>query len=543
LSREYDLLIKNGSIVDGTGAPYFKGDIGIRDGRIVRVGLNLGGDSLKVIDAGGLAVAPGFIDIHNHSDLTILAIPTADSYVMQGVTTAVVGNCGLSMAPVNPANLDLLRRYLAPFLVPGYDYGWDWRTLNEYLGKVEKRGSSMNIAPLVGHGTIRIAVKGFDSSKPTEKELDEMRNLLRQAIRDGAWGLSSGLIYPPGTYSTTWELIELTKVLKEFPIRLIYTSHIRNEGDKLVEAVEEAITIGEKADVPVEISHHKASGKRNWGKLTATLREMERARRKGVEVNCDVYPYIAGSTTIMALLPGWVLEGGVGKALERLKDEEVRRRIRDDIEEDRFKEGENWIKMCGWDGVYIAGCPSAPEYEGKSLREILGGCGDIYEGFFNLLINIGGGASIVIFYGDEEDMEIVLRSPLSSFCSDSWATAPRMGGKPHPRVYGTFPRVLGRYVRERRILSLEEAVRKMTSLPAGKLGLQDRGLIREGFWADIVVFDPNTVMDKATYQDPHQYPQGIHYVIVNGQVVVERGNHTGRLPGKVLRNPISISGA
>mgnify|MGYP000070600594 CR=1 FL=1 len=536
--EEYDILVKNGIIIDGTGAPYFKGDIGIRNGRIIRVGCNLRGDAAKVIDASGLVVAPGFIDIHSHSDFTILAIPTADSLVMQGVTTAVVGNCGMSMAPVNPANLDLLKRYLGPFLVPGFDYGWDWRTLGEFYKKVEERGTSVNLAPLVGQGTIRIAVKGFDPSKPTKEELDEMKELLRGAIRDGAWGLSAGLIYPPGSYTTTEELIELVKVLKEFPARLIFTVHIRNEGDRLMESVEEVITIAERTGVPAEISHHKAVGKRNWGKVTATLREIERARRRGVEVNCDVYPYIAGSTTIMASLPGWVLEGGVEKALERLRDKEVRKRIREDIEKDKFEQGENWIKLCGWDGIYIASCPSAPEYEGKSLKEILSKWEDPYEGFFEFLLRIRGNAAVILFYGDEEDMETILRNPVSCIGSDSWTTAPQLGGKPHPRAYGTFPRVLGRYVREKKVLSLEEAIRKMTSLPAGKLGLQDRGLIREGFWADILIFDPNTVTDRATYQDPHQFPEGIHYVIVNGQIVVEKGKHTGKLPGKVLRNPL-----
>jgi len=368
-----------------------------------------------------------------------------------------------------------------------------------------------------------------------------MKNLLRQAIRDGAWGFSTGLIYPPGTYSTTKELIELAKVLKEFPIRLIYTTHMRNEGNKLMEAVEEAIRIGEEAGVPVEISHHKASGKSNWGKVTATLREMERARNRGVEVNCDVYPYIAGSTTIMSLLPNWVMEQGVEKALEKLKNVEMRKRIKEEIEEDKFKEGENWIKACGWEGIYIASCTLVPEYEGKSLKEILGRYEDLYEGFFDWLASIKGNASMVIFYGEEEDMETVLRSSLSSVCSDSWVTAPRIGGKPHPRAYGTFPRVLGRYVRERKILTLEEAIRKMTSLPAGKLGLQDRGLIREGFWADIVIFDPREISDKSSYQDPHQYPVGIPYVLVNGQVVVEEGKHTGALPGKVVRNPLTYT--
>jgi len=539
LTKEYDVLIKEGMIVDGTGNPYFKGDIGIKNKKIVQVGSDLGGDALRVIDAKGRVVAPGFIDLHNHSDMTILAVPSAESYVMQGVTTAVVGNCGLSMGPTNPDKVSLLKEYLLPFLAPGYDYGWDWKTSGEYFKKVEERGIALNLAPLVGQGTLRIAVKGFDSGEPTKEELDEMKNLLRQDIRDGAWGLSTGLIYPPGSYSTTQELIELAKVLKEFPIRLIYTSHIRNEGNKLMESVEEAIRIGEEAGIPVEISHHKASGKHNWGKVNATLREMKKARDRGVEVNCDVYPYIAGSTSIPSLLPGWVLVGGMGEAVKRLKNEEMRKRIKETIEKDTFEEGEDWIKACGWEGIHIATCAIAPEYEGKSLKEILGKSEDIYKSFFDWLVSIELKATMVIFFGQEEDMETILRSPLSSVISDAWATAPRIGGKPHPRAYGTFPRVLGRYVRERRVLTLEEAIRKMTSLPAGKLGLQDRGLIRQGFSADIVIFDPEEILDTATYEDPTQYPVGIDYVLVNGQVVAEQGKYTGVLPGKILRNPLT----
>ncbi len=532
--HEYDILIKNGFIVDGSGAPYLKGDVGIKDGRIVRIGLDLGRHAAKVIDAKGLVVAPGFIDIHSHADLTILAVPHADSTVSQGVTTAVGGNCGLSMAPLNPKTSALLKEYLSPFLVPGYDYGWDWRTLGDFHRKLEERKIAINLALLVGHGTLRIAVKGFDPSPLTKEEMDEMKALLRQSILDGAWGLSTGLIYPPGSYASTGEIIELTKVLKEFPVRLTYLSHIRNEGKYLIEAVEEAIEIGEKAGVPVQISHHKASGRSNWGKTSATLRLMERARSRGVEVSCDVYPYIAGSTTIMSLLPNWVLEGGVEKALERLKDPEMRRRIKEEVEEDRVK-GENWIKGCGWEGIYVSSCPVAPEYEGKSLKEILSGHSDLYEGLFDWLIKIGGKASMILFFGDEEDMETVLRHPLSCVGSDSWTTSPKVGGRPHPRAYGTFPRVLGRYVREKKVLSLEEAVMKMTLIPASKLGLWDRGLVREGFKADIVVFDPNTITDNATYTDPHQRPSGIRYVIVNGEVVVEEGGLTGKLPGRVLK--------
>jgi N-acyl-D-aspartate/D-glutamate deacylase len=347
--------------------------------------------------------------------------------------------------------------------------------------------------------------------------------------------MSTGLIYPPGTYSSTEELIELASVLKKYGA--IYTTHMRNEGDKLIESVEEAIKIGEGNNIAVEISHHKTSGRTNWGKVNATLRAMEQARERGVEVNCDVYPYTAGSTTITAVLHTWALEGGVGQMLERLKRKETRERIRKESAEGTMK-GENWIKAAGWDGIVIGECPSKKQYEGKSLEKILkekNRLNEPYEGLFDWLLEVEGNATMVIFVMDEADVRTVMSSPLSSIISDSWATAPTAGGKPHPRAYGTFPRVLGRYVREEKILTLEDAIRKMTSLPAGKLGLQDRGIIKEGFWADIVVFDPDKIKDKATYADPHQYPEGIDYVIVNGQVAVDHGTLTGARPGKVLR--------
>lgn len=534
MAESFDILIKDGNVIDGTGSLWFRKDIGIGEGKIKRVGLTTE-NGKKTIDAKGMVVSPGFIDLHNHTDLTILPYPNAESYIMQGVATVVVGNCGLSVAPVNTGKVDLLKRYLSPFLKSGFDYGWDWRTLEEYYKKVERQGTSLNLALLAGQGTIRLAVKGFDSNEASKEEMNEMKQLLEQSLEEGAFGMSTGLIYPPGTYSSTEELIELASVLKKYGG--IYATHMRNEGDKLIESVEEAIRIGEENNIAVEISHHKTSGRTNWGKINATLRAMEQARERGVEVNCDVYPYTAGSTTITAVLPTWALAGGVGDMLERLKRKETRERIKKESAEGTMK-GENWIKAAGWDGIVIGECPSKKEYEGKSLEKILKEKNRIdepYEGFFDWLLEIEGNATMVIFVMDEADVRTVMSSPLSSIISDSWATAPSGGGKPHPRAYGTFPRVLGKYVREEKILTLENAIRKMTSLPAGKLGLQDRGIIKEGFWADIVVFDPDRIKDKATYAEPHQYPEGIDYVIVNGQVAVDHGTLTGARSGKVLR--------
>jgi len=534
MAELFDILIKDGNVIDGTGSLWFKKDIGISEGKIKGVGF-IAEKGKKTIDAKGMVVSPGFIDLHNHTDLSILPHPNAESYIMQGVTTVVVGNCGLSMAPVNPGKVELLKRYLSPFLASGFDYGWNWRTLREYHEKVQKLGTSLNLAPLAGQGTIRLAVKGFDSNEASKEEMNQMKKLLEQSLEDGAFGMSTGLIYPPGTYSSTEELIELASVLTRYGA--LYTTHMRNEGDRLMEAVEEAIRIGEENNIAVEISHHKASGRTNWGKINATLRAMEQARKRGVEVNCDVYPYTAGSTTITAVLPTWALEGGVENMLERLKSKETREVIKRESVEGTMK-GENWIKAAGWNGIVIGECSSKKQYEGKSLEEILkeqNRFNKPYEGFFDWLLEIEGNATMVIFVMDEADVKTVMSSPLSSIISDSWATAPSAGGKPHPRVYGTFPRVLGKYVREEKILTLQDAIRKMTSLPAGKLGLQNRGIIKEGFWADIVVFDPDKIKDKATYSDPHQYPEGINYVIVNGQIVVENGRLTGVRPGKALR--------
>jgi len=529
----FDLVIKGGRVLDGTGNPWLKKDVGISKGKIKRVGYIE--DSGKTMDAEGMIVAPGFIDLHNHSDTSILAYPGCESYIMQGVTTAVVGNCGMAPAPVNPDNLASLQRYLSSFGGGKSDRQPKWRTQAEFYGVVEKQGIAMNLAPFVGQGTVRLAIKGFDDTEATGEEMKEMKTLVVQGLEEGAFGLSTGLIYPPGSYSSTEELIELASVVRKYGG--IYASHIRNEGSSLIEAVEEAIRIGEENDIPVEIVHHKASGRANWGKVNATLRMMEQARQRGIEVNCDVYPYTAGSTTIMAMLPIWTMEGGVEKMLARLKASKTRETIIREMSSGPMA-GLEGIRNAGWDAIFISVCGVKKEYEGKHLEEILKGTNrfdDPYQGLLDLLLEIEGNASTVMFMMDEADVRTVMASPLSSIISDSGVTAPRAGGKPHPRAYGTFPRVLGKYVREEKLLTLEEAVKKMTSLPAGKAGLNDRGIIKEGFWADIVVFDADTIEDKATYTDPHQYPEGIEYVLVNGQLVVDQGELAAAKPGRALK--------
>lgn len=529
----FDLIIKGAKVLDGTGNPWFRRDIGISKGKIKLLG-RVTVEAKEIINAEGLTVSPGFVDLHNHNDLSVLAYPNLESHLMQGVTTSVTGNCGLTMAPINARNLDLLRTYLAPFLKPSIDYGWDWQSVKDYFQKVETQGISMNLVPLVGQGTIRLAVKGFDSSKPSPEEMLQMKKLVAQSLEEGCFGMSSGLFYPPGSYSSTEELIELASVLKQYGA--IYTIHLRNESNKLIESVEEAIRIAEENDIPLEISHHKAAGRMNWGKVNGALKLMTEARQRGVEVNCDVYPYVAGSTMINSLLPTWVLEGGTARMLERLQDRGEREIIENEIAEGTMQ-GENWIKSIGWNNIIIGSCPINNKYEGKSLEQIFrekGSFKTAHQTFFDWLLEISGDAIMILFGMDENDVRTVISSPLSSIITDAWATSPSGGGKPHPRAYGTFPRAIRKYVREEKVLTLEEAIRKMTSLPAMKVGLKDRGIIREGFWADLLIFDADIISDSASFTEPHQYPEGISHIIVNGQVVAKNGKLTGVQAGRVL---------
>ena len=534
MNNNFDILIKEGSVIDGTGIPSYKTDIGIREGKIKKVG-HVSGTTDRMIDASRLIISPGFIDIHNHADHAILAFPNAECYIMQGVTTSLVGNCGLSMAPINSDYLDLTRRYLSPFLRNDFDCQWDWRTTKEYFDKVKNNGTAINLAPLVGQGTLRIAVKGFEMTDASEEEMKTMKNILRKELEEGAFGLSTGLVYPPGSYSMTEELVSLASILRDY--NALYASHLRNESDQLIESIEEAIKIGEINGISVEISHHKAIGKDNWGKVNTTLKMIEDAITRGVKVNCDVYPYTAAMTTVSSLLPPWALEGGIGKMLERLNDAEFRTKMKRDIIEGRMK-GENWIKGIGWENIVVSECPFDRKSEGKSLKGIFkekNESSDPFQGLFKWLLEIKGEATMVFFCMDEKDVRTVIAHPISMIASDSWVIAPSGGGKPHPRGYGTFPRVLGKYVREERVLSLEEAIKKMTFLPAQKIGLKDRGVLKEGYYADIVIFNPDKVRDMATFENPHQYPKGIDYVMVNGQMVVDDGKITGIRPGMILK--------
>lgn len=534
MPRGFDLIIRNGRVLDGTGSPYFKRDIGVKNGWIVKIG-KIDGNATTVIDAHNQIVSPGFIDSHSHTDGTILPFPQAESFIMQGVTTQVCGNCGLSMAPANEKTLPLLQKYMESSMYPGYEYGWNWQSTGQFYEHIEKQGTSINLIPLVAQGSVRLAVKGFDTTPATRSEMRQMKKLVAEGMEWGAFGMSTGLVYAPGSYSTTEELIELFSVLSKYGG--IYATHIRNESDHLMESVEEAIKIGEANNIPVHISHFKAMGKTNWGKVHATLHELEEARARGVPASCDVYPYIAGSSGIPSALPLWALEGGIDKMLSRLRDRNLRSRMIENMQAGTGG-GISMTKDSGWGGIFISSCFADPRYEGKSLEQILkekGSWNDPFNGFFDWLLEINANARVVIFYGSEDDVRTVMKHPLAAICSDGRAISPKAGGKPHPRFYGTFPRVLGKYSREEKLFSLEEAVRKMTSLPASIFGVKDRGILKEGFAADITIFDLDKVIDKATYENPHQYPEGISYVIVNGEVVVDNGKHTSKRPGKVLR--------
>lgn len=524
----FDVIIKNGKIADGSGNPWFCGDLGVKDGRIARIGLLSEETAAETIDAAGCVIAPGFIDIHCHSDAVIFAQPREKGKILQGVTTEVIGNCGSSAAPTNEATIGSLQQYLAP-LFGSYPLAWDWQSVKGYLARVEENGMISNVASLVGHGTVRVAVMDFDNRKPTAEELRKMQELVGEALDEGAFGLSSGLIYPPGLFSDTSEMAALCGVVAKKGG--FYATHIRDESAGVEEAVAEAIAVARKTGVAVEISHHKAAGRSNWGKTEETLQLIDAAREEGLDVTCDVYPYIASSTSLGTLLPPWMHEGGVGALLERLQQPAVQERIKKD-----FGTGlpgwENYPAAAGWNGIMVSYCENHAEYEGKTLQEIAADNHmDGADALFKILLQAKANALMNVFSMNEEDVKRVLRHPASMVGSDAIPSE----GKPHPRFFGTFARVLGKYVRDEKLMRLEEGVRKMTAMPAQRLGIRDRGLVREGLCADIVVFDPNTVCDKSIFANPQQYPEGIKYVLVNGCVAVRQGEYTGVLAGKVLR--------
>jgi N-acyl-D-aspartate/D-glutamate deacylase len=537
MPKLYDLAITGGKIIDGTGNPWFKADVAIKGERTARIGKVDPSTAKRTLDATGKVVSPGFIDVHSHSDFSLIFDPRAESTIRQGITTLVVGQCGMSLAPINRKFEKLLRRYAAPFL-PDPNIKLPWTTFKQYLAKMQQLRSTSNAAHLVGHGTVRIAAMGFAEREPNRRELEHMKAMVAEAMKAGAVGMSTGLIYPPGMFSNTKELIELTK--KVAKNGGTYFSHIRGEGLTLIKAVKEAIEIGEKAGTPVHISHHKAAGRRVWGKLKETLDWMEEARKRGVDVTYDQYPYIAGMTSLVTMLPPWVHEGGMDRLLERIRDNETWATIRREMEVGT-PERENMLDEAGWERIVVSSVKSQTlkKVEGKNLAEItkLLGKPDEFTALRDLLLEDQGGATMIMFSMDEGDVEYAMKGRYHMVGTDAWSvssTGPLSSGKPHPRFYGTYPRVLGQYVRNRHILELEDAIRRMTSLPAQRVGLRNRGMLREGFFADVVLFDPKKVIDKATFEQPAQFPEGIDTVVVNGQIVVDSGELTKARPGKIL---------
>lgn len=531
----YDVVILNGTIVDGSGRARFRADIGIKGDRIARIG-KLGRDSgRRQIDAKGMIVAPGFIDMLGQSESFVLIDPRVMSKVMQGVTTEITGE-GESIAPINERLIkeqeDFLRRY---------KLNVDWRTLDEYFARLAKQGAGVNLATFVGATQVREMVIGFDNREPTASELEKMKTLVAEAMEDGALGLSTSLQYVPARFAKTDEIVELAKVAKQYGG--IYITHQRSEANALDESLAEVFEIARRADIPTEIWHLKTAYKKNWGRMTEVLRKIRQARARGLDITADVYPYIAGSTSLSASLPPWVLEGGTEKMLARLRDTRIRQQLKKEISTDA-KDWENiYLGSGGAEGVLISSVSnrSLESLLGKRLSQIAEEQQkEPLEALLDLILADNGQTGAIYFMMNEADLRAAMRAPFVSFCTDTGARAtdgPLSAARSHPRGWGSYPRILGRYVRELRLLTLEQAIHKMTGMPAKRVGLADRGLLREGLFADIVIFDPQRVIDKATFEAPNQYPQGIPFVMVNGQFTVDEGKRTPALPGRPLRGP------
>ena len=526
----HDILIRGGLLLDGTGAAGRLGDLAIRDGRIAAIGTDLGADAAKVIDATGLAVAPGFIDIKTHSDFTLPINPKAESKVRQGVTTEIIGHCGFSVAPALPGKVELLRDYLSPSA--------PWLPFREtsfpaYLDSFP--ATAVNAGMLVGHNTLRLMVMGMADRPPTRDELAQMIALLEDALDAGALGLSSGLFTAPGSYAQPEEMIALCRVVKRYNGG--YFTHIRDEANKVLDAIEEAIAIAEACGVHVEIVHFKCSGTDNWGKAAHALDMIAAAKARGLDVDCDSYPYAAGSNPLKNLMPQWVQSGGVAAMLERLAEKQIRDRIRSDIARDGLN---NWGRLPSWDCVQISISPNLPQHAGRTIGALAHERGqDPIDTVADYLIEDKGATRVLVTSISEDDIRAIVRSPLALVGSDGNCVATYgtvSQGMPHPRFYGTFPRVIAHYAGELGLIPLELAVHKMTGATARALKLRDRGLLGQNYCADVAIFDPADFRDRATYADPHQYPTGTRTtVIVNGTIVVEDATHTGALPGVVLR--------
>ena len=534
--RPFDIVILNGHVIDGTGSPWYAADVGIRDGRIAAIGRLAGASAKKNIDATGKVVAPGFIDMLGQSELTVLVDPHLPSKIFQGITTELTDEGG-SAAPLNDAIVKADKVDYDHFkLTP------DWRTFAQYFARVERQGLGINMAHLVGATQVRRMVLGDDDKQPSAPELERMKGLVREAMEQGAFGVSTSLQYPPAPYAKTGELVALATEASRYGG--IYATHMRSEGGTVLEALDEAIRIGRDAKIPVEIWHVKAAGKRNWGRMKEIVAKIEQARRDGVEVSADTYAYTAWFNSFSAFIPPWAHDGGDEKLIARLKDPQTRERIRKDMLAPNDEGWDNeWQEIPGPEAVLIGAVqnPELMAIQGKTLAEVAAlWKADPIDTIFDILVKDHAFTSVAVFGMSEPDVALAVAQPWVAFNNDSQGTAPTglLGQEhPHPRAYGTFPRILRKFVREDKLLSLEDAIRKMTSLPAQKMRLADRGVLKLGMWADVVVFDPATITDKATFAQPNQLSAGMDYVLVNGVPVIAGGNATNALPGKVLRGP------
>jgi N-acyl-D-amino-acid deacylase len=531
----FDLVITNGHIMDGTGSPWYSGDVGIRDGKIAAVG-NLGAAArTRTIDAAGKVVAPGFIDMLGQSELTIQVDPRVPSKIYQGITSEITGE-GNSAGPLNDAIIAADRA-----TYDHYHLNPDWRTLGEYFAKLEKQGIGINLASYVGATQVRRMVLGDDDKQPSAAQLEQMKELVRQAMREGAVGVSTALEYAPAPYAKTEELIALASQASKFGG--IYATHMRNESDAVIPAIDEALRIGREAHIPVEIWHLKVAGKENWGRMPEVVAKMNAARAQGIDVSANTYAYTAWFNDLSAFIPQWAHDGGSAKLVERLKDPTMRARMRKEMETASTEWDNEWQEIPGPESVLIGVVqnPKLLPLQGKTLGEIAKLWNkDPMDALFDLLIEDKAFTYVAVFGMSEPDVALALEQPWVSIDNDSEGTSPEgiLGLEhPHPRAYGTFPRILRKYVREEKKLTLEDAIRKFSALPAQRMRLTDRGVLKAGMWADVVIFDPTTIRDLATFAEPNQLSQGMDYVLVNGVAVIDQGKMTGARPGKVLRGP------
>jgi len=528
----FDIVITGGHVIDGTGSPWYSGDVGIRDGKIAAIGNLTAVARKRTIDAGGRVVAPGFIDMLGQSELTILVDQRLPSKIFQGITSEITGE-GNSVAPLNEAIIESGRSGYEHFKINP-----DWRTLRQYFARLEKQGMGINLASYVGATQVRRMVLGDDDKQPTPAQLEQMQTLVREAMKDGAVGLSTALQYPPAPYAKTDELVALAAEAGKSGGT--YATHMRNEADSVLEAIDEALRIGREAHVPVEIWHIKVAGKNNWGRMPQVVAKINAARAGGADVTADTYAYTAWYNDFSAFIPPWAHDGGNVKMVERLKDPATREKIRRDMLTPSKDWDNEWQEIPGPDAIMIGAVqnPDLLPLEGKRLSEIARLWNkDPMDALFDFLIQ-DPSAGVAVFAMSQPDVTLALQQPWVALDNDSEGTSPEglLGqAHPHPRAYGTFPRILAKYVREEKVLTLEDAIRKFSALPAQRMRLTDRGVLKAGMWADVVIFDPATVRDRATFDNPNQLSEGMEYVLVNGVPVIDHGKTTGALPGKVLR--------